>query len=101
MRKLSGRLFIVFSLALLCCCLGFAVPALAGGPIDFVMPSGDTYPLYEYTDISVLLSDSYPHVSGDELVLPGDWYAVTENTTIDKRVRIDGAVFLVLCDDTT
>ena len=101
MRKLSGRLFIVISLVLLCCCLGFAAPALAGGPIEVVFSGGSTYTLYEYTDISVLLSASYPHVSGNELVLPGGWYAVTENTAIDKRVRIDGAVFLVLCDDTT
>ena len=101
MRNPPGRWFIVISLALLCCCMGFAAPALAGGPIEYVLPSGTLDTCYEYTDMTALLSPSYPHKSGDELVLPYGWYAVTENTTIDKRVKIDGAVFLILCDDTT
>ncbi len=101
MRNPPVRWFIVISLALLCCCMGFAAPALADGPIEYVLPSGYVDTCYEYTDMTGLLSPSYPHKSGDELVLPNGWYAVTENTTIDKRVKIDGTVFLILCDDTT
>ena len=100
MKKLPGRWFIVICLALLCCCMCFAVPALAAEAIEIVLPSGTVTTVDYYKDISVLLSPNSP-MSGDELVLSSGWYAVTENTTIDKRVRIDGAVCLILCDNTT
>ncbi len=103
MRKLSGRWVFAIGLMILCCSLGFAVPALAEGSIEYMGFYGLTT-CDSYTDMSALLSGDYPHVSGDELLLPGgSFYAVTEDTTIDRRVQIGstGTVYLILCDNTT
>ena len=46
------------------------------------------------------LRDAYIMVS-DAYRLPGGWYAVSENTTIENRIEITGSVNLILCNGAT
>ena len=99
MRK---HLYVTALIGLLCLCAALgAGRALAAEEITYYI-NLDGYTLTqsrtEWTDISVLLDSEYPNVLNGELVLPSGWYVARGNVTVPERVRIDGAVHLILCD---
>ena len=52
MKKLPVRLILTIGLVLLCC-LGFAAPASADGPINYVIAGSTEHTCDSYTDTSI------------------------------------------------
>lgn len=98
MRK---HLHVMALIGLLCLCAAFcAGNALASEEMYYNDRGEVDIPVNEdWTDITALLGSEYPNVQGGELVLPSGWYVARGNVTFDKRVRVQGYVDLILCDD--
>ncbi len=60
----------------------------------------DTYDIdYKDIDGSIKTATARP-IIGDEGTLEAGWYAVTDNVTDDNRIKCNGDVNIILCDDT-